>query len=53
MQSRQVRDIEYQLLPATVPGTVHTDLLALKRIPDPYIDLNEKAVQWIEERNWE
>ncbi len=40
-------------LQATVPGTVHTDLLALKRIPDPYIGLNEKAVQWIEERNWE
>lgn len=46
-------DDSLEWLPATVPGTVHTDLLALKRIPDPYIGLNEKAVQWIEERNWE
>jgi beta-mannosidase len=40
-------------LPATVPGTVHTDLLALNRIPDPYFGRNEKAVQWIEDRDWE
>jgi beta-mannosidase len=34
-------------IPATVPGTVHTDLLEQKLIPDPYLDLNEAAVQWI------
>ncbi|MEY3442006.1 MAG: hypothetical protein RLZZ519_287 [Bacteroidota bacterium] len=50
-QFREEDSLEW--LPAMVPGTVHTDLLASKRIPDPYIGLNEKAVQWIEERNWE
>ena len=34
---------------ATVPGTVHTDLLAAGLIPDPYLDLNEREVQWIAE----
>jgi beta-mannosidase len=38
--------------PATVPGTVHTDLLAAGVIPDPYLDLNEAEVQWIEDRDW-
>jgi beta-mannosidase len=39
-------------LAATVPGTVHTDLLAAGRIPDPFIGLNELAVQWVGEREW-
>ena len=34
-------------IPAVVPGTVHTDLLAAGLIPDPYLDLNEHALQWI------
>src|SRR5437763_1320730 len=28
-------------VPATVPGCVHTDLLAAGLIPDPYLDDNE------------
>lgn len=40
-------------LPATVPGTVHTDLLALDSIGDPYYRLNEKDLQWIDKRDWE
>ena len=40
-------------LPATVPGGVHTDLLALKRIPDPFVGDNEKAVMWVAEADWE
>lgn len=40
-------------LPATVPGCVHTDLLAAKRIPDPFHGTNELDLQWIEERTWE
>ncbi len=40
-------------LPAQVPGSVHTDLLALGRIPDPFVADNELAVQWIAERDWE
>lgn len=38
--------------PATVPGTVHTDLMALGRIEDPFFGLNERTVQWIDKENW-
>ncbi|PJN27945.1 glycoside hydrolase family 2 protein [Kitasatospora sp. CB02891] len=41
-----------ELLPATVPGCVHTDLLAAGRIPDPYLDANELEVAWIGRRDW-
>ncbi|HVU15957.1 MAG TPA: glycoside hydrolase family 2 protein [Candidatus Didemnitutus sp.] len=40
-------------LPATVPGCVHTDLVAAKKIPDPFFGTNELGLQWIEERDWE
>jgi beta-mannosidase len=39
-------------LPASVPGGVHTDLLALGRIPDPFAADNEKRVQWVAESDW-
>ncbi|MGH7600418.1 MAG: glycoside hydrolase family 2 protein, partial [bacterium] len=39
-------------LPATVPGTVHTDLLAAGKIPDPFYRDNEKQVQWVAEVGW-
>lgn len=39
--------------PAQVPGTIHTDLLLNKRIPDPFFGTNEKQLQWIESENWE
>jgi beta-mannosidase len=39
-------------LPAIVPGGVHTDLLALGRIPDPFAGDNEKRVQWVAELDW-
>jgi len=38
---------------ATVPGLVHTDLLAAGLIPDPFLDRNEHAVTWIGETDWE
>ncbi len=40
-------------LPASVPGGVHTDLLALGFIPDPFIGDNEARVQWVAEADWE
>jgi len=40
-------------LAATVPGCVHTDLLAAGKIPDPFFGTNELSLQWIEERDWE
>jgi beta-mannosidase len=39
-------------VPAQVPGAVHTDLLAAGLIPDPYLDRNEAALQWIGESDW-
>ncbi|HTI98777.1 MAG TPA: glycoside hydrolase family 2 protein [Dongiaceae bacterium] len=39
-------------LPATVPGCIHTDLLAAGKIPDPFYRDNEKLVQWVGETNW-
>jgi beta-mannosidase len=39
-------------LPAVVPGTVHEALLEAKLIPDPLVDLNELAVQWVGETDW-
>ncbi len=40
-------------LPAVVPGGVHTDLIANKRIPDPFVGDNELRVQWVAESDWE
>jgi beta-mannosidase len=40
-------------LPAAVPGSVHLDLLALGRIPDPFVSDNEKRVRWVAESDWE
>ena len=39
-------------LPATVPGSVHTDLMANGRIPDPFAADNEKRVRWVAEADW-
>jgi beta-mannosidase len=39
-------------IPATVPGVVHTDLLAAGLIPDPYVDDNESALAWIGHSDW-
>lgn len=40
-------------LPATVPGCVHTDLLANGKIEDPFYRLNEHDVQWIDKLDWD
>ncbi len=39
-------------VPATVPGTVHTDLMAAGKIPDPFVETNEKEVLWVLEKDW-
>jgi beta-mannosidase len=39
-------------VPATVPGCVHTDLLAAGLIEDPYLDENEDKVGWIGRTDW-
>jgi len=40
-------------LPATVPGDVHLDLLANKKIPDPFYRDNESKLEWIQDESWE
>jgi beta-mannosidase len=40
-------------LPATVPGDVHLDLLANKKIADPFFRDNEAKLQWIDKESWE
>lgn len=39
-------------VPATVPGTNHTDLLAAGLIPDPYVAENERALEWMWRTAW-
>ncbi|MET7424845.1 glycoside hydrolase family 2 protein [Dactylosporangium sp. NPDC005555] len=39
-------------IPATVPGSVHTDLLAAGLIDDPYLDDNETRLGWIGRTDW-
>ncbi|MEV6929784.1 glycoside hydrolase family 2 protein [Dactylosporangium sp. NPDC051485] len=41
-----------QEFPATVPGCVHTDLLAAGAIPDPLLDDNETRLSWIGRTTW-
>ncbi len=50
-QFRQAKTTEW--MPAKVPGGVHTDLLAIGCIPDPFVGDNEKRVQWVAESDWE
>ena len=52
-QFKGVNNDKYKWFPAKVPGTVHTDLLANKLIPDPFIGVNEKQLQWIENEDWQ
>lgn len=44
---------DQEWMPAQVPGCVHTDLLKLGKIPDPFFGTNEKEVQWIDKIDWE
>ncbi len=43
---------EQEVIPALVPGCVHTDLLAAGKIDDPFYRDNEERVQWISESDW-
>ena len=44
---------ENNWLQATIPGTVHTDLIANGKIDDPFYRLNEHNLQWIDKVDWE
>jgi len=49
-QMKQARG--YNWYQASVPGTVHTDLLAAGVIDDPYYGFNERTVQWVDKEDW-
>jgi beta-mannosidase len=40
-------------VPATVPGCVHTDLLAAGLIADPFDGVNERLLSWIGRATWQ
>lgn len=40
-------------LPASVPGSVHTDLMDAGLIPDLYLDDNENLYQWVGRSTWQ
>jgi beta-mannosidase len=46
------RDGDSTWVAATVPGSVHTDLMAAGVIPDPFADEHEPDLQWIEDADW-
>ncbi|HEX5333565.1 MAG TPA: glycoside hydrolase family 2 protein [Cellulomonas sp.] len=45
-------EIALAIVPAEVPGSVHTDLLAAGLIPDPYLDSNETSLAWMHRADW-
>ncbi|MFJ5520947.1 glycosyl hydrolase 2 galactose-binding domain-containing protein [Streptomyces griseoluteus] len=45
-------DLHGRSVPATVPGCVHTDLLAAGLLADPYVGLNEAEQHWIGRSDW-
>jgi beta-mannosidase len=47
-----VKEGEDQAIAATVPGCIHTDIMAAKKMPDPFYRDNEKLVQWVGQCNW-
>ena len=47
---KKVNDTQWK--EATVPGTVHTDLIASGEIAAPFYRLNERDIQWIDKVDW-
>jgi len=45
-------EIAGRTVPATVPGSAHTDLLDAGLIPDPYLDTNETDLIWAHRTDW-
>lgn len=39
-------------LPATVPGDVRLDLMALGKLPDPFLGNNNAASAWVDDLDW-
>ncbi|WP_433165087.1 glycoside hydrolase family 2 protein [Kribbella sp. CA-247076] len=39
-------------MPARVPGSVVDDLWRAGAVPDPYVGLNTRAIEWVSDRHW-
>lgn len=39
--------------PAHVPGSIQQDLIARRRVPDPFLATNEAQIQWIGRSDWQ
>lgn len=48
----EARELLDRRFDATVPGALHPDLLAANVIPDPFVDRNELAVEWVGRTDW-
>src|ERR1700678_1309158 len=51
-QAAQADAGDTESIKATVPGCIHTDLLASGKIADPFFRDNEQGVQWVSEKTW-
>jgi beta-mannosidase len=47
-----IKSSKIKKIPATIPGTIHTDLLNAKLIPGPFYADNESSLKWISELDW-
>ncbi len=48
-----IKDSEATAIPATVPGCVHTDLLANRLLENPFYRDNELKQMWVGETDWQ
>ena len=52
MAARRQWDESTGWLAATVPGSVVADLWRAGEVPDPYVERNSLAIEWVPERAW-
>ena len=45
-------EILWQIHQLLTNYSIHLDLLAANRIPDPFIGMNEKLIQWVHSKDW-
>lgn len=44
--------LNHDHIPCTLPGDIHSALLAASIIPDPYFGTQELDIQWVGQNNW-
>jgi beta-mannosidase len=50
--AERARDDVRGWLPASVPGSIVDDLWHAGEVPDPYVERNSLAIEWVPERAW-